>query len=187
MSKKKNFDVFSVLFVLLCELPCFLREMTMSRSKNSQLNDNNKARWWKASISFSFMKNRLLLVPMEVIVSSEDQCLVATVQKKWRIHHPLRGRPHSWLTRVWWRKMMSLARTFLKVWRLRSAVNIDIYGSLGMKQKGEIESSWHNLEISYKGPSCGKIHSCSLVKKKLIPFFTRASLAINHLAYKSYY
>ena len=171
MSKKKNFDVFSVLFVLLCELPCFLREMTMSRSKNSQLKDNNKARWWKASISFSFMKNRLLLVPMEVIVSSEDQCLVATVQKKWRIHHPLRGRPHSWLTRVWWRKMMSLARTFLKVWRLRSAVNIDIYDSLGMKQKGEIESSWHNLEISYKGPSCGKIHLPLPLLRKINSFF----------------
>ena len=126
----------------------FLREMTMSKSKNSQLKDTNIARWWKASISFSFMKNRLLLVPMEVIVSSEDQCLVETVQKKWRIHHhPLRGRPHSWLTRVWWRKMMSPAKTFLKVWRLRSAVSNDIYGSHGMKQKGEIESSWHILNL----------------------------------------
>ena len=156
--------------------------MTMSRSENSQLKDKNKARWWKASISFSFMRNRLLLVLMEVIVSPEDQCLVATVLKKWRIHHPhpLRGRPHSWLTRVWWRKMMSLVRTFLKVWRLRSAVNIDIYGSRGMKHWNK-RGKWNRRDtfskISYKGPSCGKIHSSSLAMTTYLVFFYQGLLS----------
>ena len=113
---KKLWRLQCFLLYFLVSYLYFLREMTMSRSKNSHLKAKNKARWWKALISFSSMRNRLSLVPMEVIVSSEDQCLVATVQKKWRIHHhpphPLRDRPHSWLTRVWWRKMMSLAKTF---------------------------------------------------------------------------